>query len=208
MSTLGRLFLVVLALGLPADAVAQAVDAAADTTIGEPPPVDGVPVAGAPQRPDLWAVELTGGFFLEAWDLNRFQEQLLGGGVGVIRQVAPNWTVGLETTLLHVNQTPAGNVFLPALSMMVRWSPLRWGRASVFFEGGGGASYASDEVPNLGTRFNLVSQTGVGVSHPVNTRVEFIGALRWLHVSNNSLDGRLRNPDIQALGLYVGWRLH
>ena len=64
MSTLGRLFLVVLALGLPADAVAQAVDAAADTTIGEPPPVDGVPVAGAPQRPDLWAVELTGGFFL------------------------------------------------------------------------------------------------------------------------------------------------
>jgi hypothetical protein len=92
--------------------------------------------------------------------------------------------------------------------MMVRWSPLRWGRASVFFEGGGGASYASDEVPNLGTRFNLVSQTGVGVSHPVNTRVEFIGALRWLHVSNNSLDGRLRNPDIQALGLYVGWRLH
>jgi hypothetical protein len=203
MSIQGRLVLVILALALPAVAAAQAVDSAADTTISQ----DGVPVAGAPKHPHLWAVELMGGGFVESWDMNLFREQLLGGAVGVHRQVAPTWTVGLETDVLYVKQEPIDNVFLPVLNIMVRWSPFRWGRVSMFFEGAGGVSYASDELPNEGTRFNWVSQTGVGLSHPVNTRIEFVGALRWLHVSNNSLDGN-RNPDIQAVGFYVGGRLH
>jgi hypothetical protein len=122
--------------------------------------------------------------------------------------MTPRWTLGVETSLLHVNQQPLGDVFLPALSVMLRWRALRFGDTSLYVEGGGGASYASNEVPNRGTRFNLVSQTGVGFSRALNPQIDLVGGLRWLHLSNNGLDGSARNPDIQALGLYVGWRLN
>ena len=42
----------------------------------------------------------------------------------------------------------------------------------------------------------------------MSSRIDLVGGLRWLHVSNNSLHGRDHNPDIQALGLYVGWRVN
>ena len=104
-----------------------------------------------------------------------------------------------------MNQEPIGNVLLPAVTVMVRWSVFRAGETSVFLDGGGGASYASDEVPNRGTRFNLIFQSGVGLVRPLSPRIALVGGLRWLHVSNNSLHGRDHNPDIQALGLYIGW---
>jgi hypothetical protein len=34
--------------------------------------------------------------------------------------------------------------------------------------------------------------------------VHALGGLRWVHVSNNSLAGRDRNPDIEAIGPTIG----
>lgn len=171
--------------------------------------------AAAEQREQLvvspvaerWRVELTGMFFREAWDMNASREHLLGASFGVARPLSPAWSVGVDTHLLHVNQTPAKDAFLPAGTVVFRWRPFRTGTTSWFVEGGGGVSYASDEVPNSGTRFNFVSQMGLGMTRAVRTDIELVGGLRWLHVSNNSLTGSARNPDIQAVGLYLGWRL-
>lgn len=186
-------------LTLPAAVVAQSVDSTEQPTQG----------ASAPQLPEsLWGVEFAGSVFVESWDMNRFRERLGGAVVGVSRQMTSRWRLGLETNLLYVKQQPLGDVFLPSLCLMVRVGMFEVGKTVVFAEVGAGASYASNEVPNHGTRFNLVSQTGVGVSRPVSASVDFVGGARWLHVSNNSLDGASRNPDIQALGVYVGWRLH
>ena len=186
-------------LALPLPVVAQSVDSAEQPTQG----------ASAPQFPEsLWGVEFAGSVFVESWDMNQFRERLGGAVVGVSRQMSSRWRLGVETNLLYVNQQPLGDVFLPSLCLMARVGVFEVGKAVVFVEAGAGASYASNEVPNHGTRFNLVSQTGVGVSRPVNARVDMVGGARWLHVSNNSLDGASRNPDIQALGVYVGWRLH
>ena len=207
MSDLRRVVLLVLALAVPTVGAAQTANTAADVEVGQPPLIDVGPPIAAPDGVDRWHLELTGGFFLEAWDLNLFKEQLIGGAVSLSRQMTPNWTLGVETSLFHVNQEPIGDVFLPVLSLMLRWSAFRVGETSVFLEGGGGVSYASNEVPNRGTRLNLVSQTGVGIERPLSSRIGLVGGLRWLHVSNNSLDGRDHNPDIQALGLYFGWRL-
>ena len=34
--------------------------------------------------------------------------------------------------------------------------------------------------------------------------VHLLGAVKWIHVSNNGLAGRHRNPDIEAVGAQVG----
>ena len=208
MSDQRRVASLLLALAVPTVGAAQPVQTAADVAVGPPPPIEILQPAGGPDGRDRWHLELTGGFFLEAWDLNLYKEQLIGGAITLSRQMTPTWTLGVETNLLRVQQEPIGDVFLPAVSVMVRWSAFRVGETSVFLEGGGGASYASDEVPIRGTRFNLIFQSGVGLVRPLSSRIALVGGLRWLHVSNNSLHGRDHNPDIQALGLYMGWRMN
>ncbi len=155
-----------------------------------------------------WSLQLGGSFFRESWDLNVFRERLAGASASAFRQLTPRWAIGIETNLLHVRQDPLKDVLLPAVNVLARWSALQLGKTVLFIEGGGGLSYASGLVPYEGTRFNFVSQTGVGLLRPVSPRVDLLGGARWLHVSNNGLDGSRRNPDIQALGFYVGWGLH
>ena len=208
MSDRRRVVMLVLALAVPIPGAAQTVEPGTDVAVGQPPLIDVLHPDGGPDVRDRWQLELTGRFFLEVWDLNLYQEQLVGGAITLSRLLTPNWTLGVETSLLHVNQEPIGNVLLPAVTVMVRWSVFRVGETSVFLDGGGGASYASGEVPNRGTRFNLIFQSGVGLVRPLSPRIALVGGLRWLHVSNNSLHGRDHNPDIQALGLYIGWQVN
>jgi len=155
-----------------------------------------------------WSLQLGGSFFRESWDLNVFRERLAGVSASAFRQLTPRWAIGFEADLLHVRQDPLKDVLLPVANVLLRWSALQLGKTVVFIEGGGGLSYASGMVPNEGTQFNFISQTGVGLLRPVSPRVDLLGGARWLHVSNNGLDGSRRNPDIQALGIYVGWSLH
>ena len=182
------------------------VDAQADSV---PDGQVGSGVVPLPAEPDprRWRLEMTGGFFREAWDLNASREHLVGASLGAAREFSPAWTMALEAHLLHVGQSARANAVLPAATLVMRWRPYRTESGALFIEGGGGLSYASTEVPESGTRFNFVSQTGVGMTRAVTGRVALVGGLRWLHVSNNSLVNRARNPDIQAVGLYLGWQL-
>jgi len=65
-------------------------------------------------------------------------------------------------------------------------------------------SYGSGIVPERGTRFNYIAQSSVGISRPLRTGLSMTAALMWLHLSNNGLANRARNPDIQAVGVRVG----
>lgn len=155
-----------------------------------------------------WTVEVTGGLFVESWDMNQFREHLAGGAVSVFRRLSPRWTIGVEAHMLHVDQDPVENGLLPALVAMLRWNAFQIGATSVFVEGGAGPAYATTRVPAGGTQMNIVTQTGAGLARALTARVDMLGGARWIHVSNNSLDGHHRNPDIQAIGFYVGWRFH
>jgi len=77
-------------------------------------------------------------------------------------------------------------------------------RMTFFVEGGVGASYASVEVPERGTRFNYLLQAGGGVTHRLGRRASVMLDLRLFHLSNNSLNGPDHNPDIEALGGHAG----
>ena len=200
-----RTFVVVATLAVPLCGAAQS---------NGPEPAEQLPLSGqasdAPMGPQVgdWSLQLSGSFFRESWDLNVFRERLVGASASAFRQLTPRWAIGIETNLLHVRQDPLKDVVLPTVNLLARWSAFHLGKTVVFLEGGGGLSYASGMVPNEGTRFNFISQTGVGLLRPVSPRLDLLGGARWLHVSNNGLDGSRRNPDIQALGLYVGWSLH
>ena len=157
-------------------------------------------------RSQAWQLEVIGVLFREVWDLNHGREQPLGGAIRFTRHLKPNWAFGFETALLHVSQNLSPHIFLPAWSFMLQRHLFQVGAITVLAEGSGGLSYASDRVPARGTRFNVVSQLGIGLLGDINPKARLVTGVRWLHLSNNGLGGN-GNPDIQAIGLYFGWRL-
>jgi hypothetical protein len=88
--------------------------------------------------------------------------------------------------------------------MLARRQIAASGLTVFFVEFGGGVSDATAPVPERGTRFNYLLQGGGGLSWPLGSRTGFIVDLRLLHLSNNSLNGRDHNPDIEGLGGHIG----
>ena len=140
----------------------------------------------------------------ESWSFNRARETLVGGTVAAGYSFGAGWQLNTEFSLLRVSQETDYAVLVPALSPMIRWLAYRGRDVSFFLELGPGVSYASDMVPRRGTRFNYVFQAGGGLGYRLRAGFSLVSGLRWFHLSNNNLAGRSRNPDIQALGGYVG----
>ena len=155
--------------------------------------------------PNNLNLEFSGQFLVEAWDLNLTKESLLGGTVALGYSLSDRVQLNTELSLLRVKQGASYEVLVPAISPIVRWRSHTHGPVSIFWEIGPGISYATNEVPVGGTRFNYVFQVGGGMSYTFSSGINLVGGLRWLHLSNNSLNGRDKNPDIQAVGIYVGW---
>jgi hypothetical protein len=81
---------------------------------------------------------------------------------------------------------------------------LRRPRWSLYWEFQVGISESDTPVPPGGTRFNYLALGGIGAAWRLRPGVHALGGLRWVHVSNNSLAGRHRNPDIEAVGPMLG----
>jgi hypothetical protein len=151
------------------------------------------------------AIEATAVVLIEAWDLNVERERLSGGSFRVHRFFHPSVSLGLEAMVLHVAQR-LDDAVLGGAAVMPRWHAWSGTRATLFVEGGLGVSYSSTFVPEGGTRFNYLVIGGAGITRHMTGRVHLVAGGRWLHISNASLAGRHRNPDIESLGGYVGVR--
>jgi len=64
--------------------------------------------------------------------------------------------------------------------------------------------WASEITPPRGTRFNYLALGTIGAIVPLGRGLHLMAGARLIHVSNNGLAGRDRNPDIEALGPQVG----
>jgi hypothetical protein len=62
----------------------------------------------------------------------------------------------------------------------------------------------SRHVPPKGTDFNYVVHTGIGATIRVTPRVDLVGGVRYLHVSNANVNGSARNPSINGPEGYLG----
>ena len=158
----------------------------------------------SPFASDGWNLELSGQLLFEAWDLNITKERLLGGAVALGRPINDALAVSGQLSFLEVSQA-GQDALLSTLTGLLQWRVYERGRFGVSLEIGPGVSLATREVPPTGTRFNIVFQTGGGIAYRVAPRATMVGGLRWIHLSNNGMFGRHLNPDVQAVGMYLGW---
>lgn len=166
-----------------------------------------LPGQAAAQPPEERAasLEMAGLYLVEAWDFNGTpHDRLAGGSLGVSLPVHQSWAAVIELLGMHVVRQTPPDATLVGLSALLRKRLIGDQQRSFVVEGGIGGSYASIEVPARGTRFNYLFEAGGGLTQALGRRASLLLKIRLLHLSNNSLNGRDHNPDIQALGAQAG----
>lgn len=128
---------------------------------------------------DSWRWFVQAGFAHEFND----ESELYLAGVGVSYFMADDLSLDLELNGFHVDQM-ANDATVANFNLLIRWhfeSRETW---SIYFDGGAGLSYASDELPAGGSQFNFTPQAGVGVSIDVGRDARLLTGVRWHHMSN------------------------
>jgi hypothetical protein len=149
-------------------------------------------------------VEFGGALMIEAWNLNDRQEWLADGSAAVFWSFSRRATLLVEFHATRVAQVSSRNAFVNGLVPQVRWRLFDIPGGTLFGEFGPGISWSDTRTPPRGTAFNYLIQGTVGVTRRIGSRSHLVTGFRWLHISNNSREGRARNPDIEALGAYGG----
>lgn len=84
----------------------------------------------------------------------------------------------------------------------LRWSPYYSGGLSAWLYARSGPLYANERLPSDGTRFNFLSEGGIGASLRVSERLYFMGELGAGHISNGGMDDD--NPGIDGWSTSLG----
>jgi len=150
-----------------------------------------------------WHFETEALAAIEAWNYNISHEELYGLSEGVTYGVKPGLVLRANQRFTYVSQRAEDAVLL-GLTIGVRGRIYRRGRVSAFLQGDLGISHTAIATPPRGTRFNYVAMGGAGALIRLRPRVHLVTTLQLVHVSNASLKGPSRNPDIEAIGPSVG----
>jgi hypothetical protein len=150
-----------------------------------------------------WNLQLAGHGAAEAWNYNTSREELWG--------IVPGFTYGIGKGVVLTATWPmyyvvqrGPDVWMVGATIGVRGRICRRGRVSAFWEFDVGVSKAETYTPPRGTRFNYLALGGAGATVRLGRGTHLLAGLRWIHVSNNGLAGRDRNPDIEAIGPQMG----
>jgi hypothetical protein len=150
-----------------------------------------------------WHLDLTVHSAFEVANYNGNHEEMLAGFAGFTYGIREGLAVRVATPLYYVWQRGTDG-YLFGVTGGLRGRLVKKPRWSVFWEFELGVSEADTYVPPRGTRFNYLAIGGGGVTVRIRTGIHLLGGLRFVHLSNNSLAGRNRNPDIEALGPAIG----
>ncbi len=161
------------------------------------------PVAG-PFTKGVIGVELGGALLAEAWNFNRNFEWIADGTFAVSWAFAEGTSLVVEFHAAGIAQERPRTAFLNGIMPVMRFRVLKRGDTSMFIDLGAGVSWSDTVVPPRGTRFNYLIVTSLGFTHQLTRQVHAVASARLLHLSNASLMGRNRNPDIEAIGGYFG----
>jgi hypothetical protein len=159
--------------------------------------------AGDPFAARGWHFETDTIAAFEAWNYNGSHEDLFGLSEGITYGVKNGLVLRANQRFAYVSQRGEDAVVM-ALTIGVRGRVYRRGRMSAFLQGDAGISYTAIATPPRGTRFNYLVMGGGGAMVRVRPRVHVVSSLQVIHISNNSLKGPGRNPDIEAIGASLG----
>ena len=174
-------------------------NAAAQTAAAAPP--------DSPFARGRWHFEFDGQAALEAWNYNVSHEELYGLGQGLTYGLRNGLVLRMNQRFIYISQRGEDGVAL-GLTIGVRGRVLQRGRTAAFLQGELGISHTAVAAPPRGTRFNYLAVGGAGMMLRLNGRAQIVTSLQLTHVSNASLKGAGRNPDIEAIGLSLGLNLH
>ena len=150
-----------------------------------------------------WQLELTGHAAFETWNYNISHEEMYGSFAGFSYGLCEGLAFTVSAPLYYTDQRGIDGWLLGA-TFGVRGRVYRRSAMSVFLGFEVGLSEADTFVPPRGTRFNYLALGSGGVTVRVRPRLHLLAAIKWVHVSNNGLAGRHRNPDIEAVGPQLG----
>lgn len=124
-------------------------------------------------------------------------------GAGLSFFLADDFSVDFEANALYFDQA-GNNAAAGHLNVLLRWhmfhdEPRTW---TMYAETGVGLLFATDDVPEDGSRFNFTPQLGAGFSFDVGSDTRLFTGLRWFHISNANLYEQ--NPGRDAYMLYAG----
>ena len=150
-----------------------------------------------------WNFQLAAHSAFEIWNYNGNHEEMYGFVPGLSYGLSDAVAAVLTFPMYYVNQRGV-DAALQGITFGLRSRLYRRGRASIFFDFDVGWSYADTYTPPRGTRFNYLALGSVGTIVRMKRGLDLMAGVRLIHVSNNGLAGRHRNPDIEALGLQLG----
>ena len=156
-----------------------------------------------PFRKRGWHLELLGHGALEAWNYNNSHEEMYGLAAGLTYGLRDGLQFTARSPLYYVSQRTIDG-YLFGATVGIRGRVYRRGAASLFLDVEVGIAESDTPVPPRGTRFNYLALGGAGATIRLRRGVHLLTGLKWIHVSNNGLAGRDRNPDIEAVGVVVG----
>ncbi len=140
---------------------------------------------------------------MEAWNYNTSHEELYGLLQGVTYGLSNGLVLTARQRLYYVSQR-ANDTRVLGLTAGLRVRVYQQGRASGFVQVDVGVSDSPIAVPQRGTRFNYLALGGAGLTVRLTPRVRMVATLELVHLSNASLEGPDRNPDIEAIGPSIG----
>jgi hypothetical protein len=150
-----------------------------------------------------WVLDLSATGLSEAWNYNESREELYGVDLGMAYAARDGLVLHVGSMLAYTSQRGADAVIVGVVGGP-RWAVFRRAGRSLTIELDVGVSRAELPVPPRGTRFNYVFRPTIGAVWPIGAGLIGTAGLTWLHLSNNGLAGRHRNPDVQAIGLRLG----
>lgn len=150
-----------------------------------------------------WHFETEAIAAVEAWNYNVSHEELYGLSEGVTYGLRDGLALRASQRFAYVSQRSQDAVML-GLTIGVRGRLYQRGRVAAYLQGDVGISHTAIATPPRGTRFNYVAIGGGGVMVRVHARAHVFSTLQLVHISNASLKGPGRNPDLEAIGPTVG----
>ena len=104
----------------------------------------------------------------------------------------------------HYVSQRKNDTWVLGLTVGLRQRLYRRGRASGFLQFEFGVTDAAIAAPPRGTRFNYLAIGGGGLIVRLKPALHLVTSLDVIHLSNASLKGADRNPDIEAVGPTLG----
>jgi hypothetical protein len=141
-----------------------------------------------------------GGYFN---DLGPYDVEWGFASVGASYYFVDRMSLGLEVSGFGISQ-PDNNAAAGSLGIVFRHHLLDDGNSSLFVDVAAAAFDATDDTPTIGSQWNYVTQTGLGMTQRLGGDSHVMAGVRFTHLSNADMEGDNHNPALNGVSFYLG----